>query len=112
MYFDRRVNTKMISAAKSMMQHRDSRLWTDFVNQSAIDGTADEPHVAAFLKRMSDLGETFTFGVSKPDMLVKACDLQLESATTTSEMFSHVDPAAQSVLDLYWFTTSSVGEPI
>ncbi|QEG21268.1 class I SAM-dependent methyltransferase [Mariniblastus fucicola] len=107
MYFDQLVNTSMVESVRSLMKHPESRLWVDFVNQSAIDGTADEPNVSAFLKRMSDLGETFTYGVSKPDQLLKHCGMKMKSATTTGEMFSHVDAAAKSVLGLYWFTVSS-----
>ena len=107
MYFNHDVNMQLIRGVQSLMTNSDSRLWVDFVNQDAIDGTADEPAVEAFLERMSDLGESFTFGVVKPDEILQQCGLKLETATTTSEMFAHVCPNAKSVLDLYWFTVSS-----
>ena len=107
MYFNPSINRKILTSVRSVMNHPESRLWADFVDQAAIDGLVNEASVAAFLDRMSDLGETFTCGVISADELLKPCNLKLESAITTNELFNHVDPAAKHVLDLYWFTVSA-----
>lgn len=107
MYFSPEINKLVLDAVRSVMGHPESRLWADFVDVAAIDGSADEASVAAFLERMTDLGESFTCGVKSPEELLSPCKLKLESAITTNELFDHIDPAEKHVLDLYWFTVSS-----
>ena len=106
MYFGKPENEKILKSIRSTMRNPNSRLWADFVDQMAIDGTANEASVAAFLDRMTDLGESFTYGIQDPDDILQPCGLRLESAITTNELFSHIDPAEKHVLDLYWFTVS------
>jgi methyltransferase (TIGR00027 family) len=107
MYFDEQVNQRMIRSARSLMNNPDSRLWMDLVDRKAIDGSANEPAVEEFLRRMSDLGESFTYGISNPAEMLNRGGMSLEVAATTSDLFSHIGDSDKSVLDLYNFTVSS-----
>ncbi len=106
MYFDEQTNVRLMKAVSAMMQHPESRMWTDLVNAEVIDGTVTEPSVQDFLGRMSELGESFTYGVSDPKALVEACGMEIETMTTTNEFFPTEDAHDASILDLYWFVTS------
>jgi methyltransferase (TIGR00027 family) len=66
MYFDAGVNRRIFSALRRMLQHPESRLWTDIVAQAVIAGTTGLTEVEAFVRGMEALGEPFIFGVDDP----------------------------------------------
>ncbi len=108
MYFDDQINTKVLSAARQFMQHPDSRLWWDFVHRSVVEGKTDFPEVAAFLKRMDELGESFIFGLTVPDAFLATCGLASEQTITVGQYRHRLgrQPATDPVLEHYFFNVS------
>ncbi|HMP78418.1 MAG TPA: SAM-dependent methyltransferase [Pirellulaceae bacterium] len=108
MYFDDDINRKMLTAMRRLSNHPDSLIWWDFVDTSVVEGRTDIPEVAAFLKKMDDLGESFIFGLHSPNEFLASCGLEAEQTLTVGEYRQQLgrQPNADPVLDLYYFNVA------
>ncbi len=110
MYFERAVNEKIFHAMRQMMLHPDSRVWSDFVTNTVVQGKTEFPEVERFLKSMEDLGESFIFGHDAPADFVNQCEfrsietLSVRQYRRRAGLFAN-DP----VLDVYQFNVAAGG---
>jgi methyltransferase (TIGR00027 family) len=71
MYFNRQENREVLHSVSRIMQHPASRLWSDWVTQSVVDGTTQNDQIAKFIDGMEELGERFVFGCDTPDTFLR-----------------------------------------
>ena len=88
------------------MNHPDSRIWIDFVSRNIIDRQPSSSHVRDFLQRMTEMGESFIFGVDHPEHLLADCGLTPQVVMSTLDYLGPQSPVDDPILDLYWFTES------
>lgn len=91
MYFDREENQEVLHSVSRIMQHPASRLWSDWVTQSVVDGSTQNDQIATFLDGMEELGERFVFGCDSPDTFLRFA-FQKTSTTSVSEYLGSDDP--------------------
>ena len=106
MYFGYEVNRKIIRSIGQLMNHPDSRIWIDFVSRNIIDRQPSSSHVRDFLQRMTEMGESFIFGVDHPEHLLADCGLTPQVVISTLDYLGPQSPVDDPILDLYWFTES------
>ncbi len=105
MYFDALVNASLITSVARLMEHPESRLWADFVSADVAAQTVDHPDIQAFLHSMTELGESFTYGLDDPVDLLCACGM-VSVKTVTAQDCVDADNASSEVLTRYRFTIS------
>ena len=100
MYFDDLKNREILTQLSTATNHADSYLWADFVTTEAIENSSGRAEVAAFLKQMDALGETFIFGVDDPGEYLNDC------GWTTSQFVSSRDylQAEDPIFNVYQFS--------
>lgn len=108
MYFSDAENRRILSSASALLRHRSSRIWSDFVAQRVVDGTAEHPEIAKFLLGMEELGERFVFGCDDPASLMRQCGFAKTTTTAAGQFLQADDP----VLSVYQFAVSTGPMPI
>jgi methyltransferase (TIGR00027 family) len=99
MYFDADLNHKILAACARVMQHPESRLWCDIVDESVIHGENQTQPVLEFLDGMDELGEKFIFGHSNPEVFLKQAGLSRATVVSCAEVLGE----DQTVYDQYRF---------
>lgn len=102
MYFEQEANERTLRQLSKLMQHPDSRLWCDIVSGSAIEKSADNSQVQAFLDGMEELGEKFIFGHDAPEDFLRQCGFATSKVTSVAEFIHSDDP----VHELYKFVVA------
>jgi methyltransferase (TIGR00027 family) len=93
MYFQQHINERILRSIQSLMQHPDSKVWCDFVDEGIVNGDAKHPQIAEFLNAMEDLGESFIFGKTDPAKFLT--DLGFSNATSQTTR-SHLEALSES----------------
>ena len=106
MYFNALVNATLVASVSDLMQHPESRFWTDFVSADVADGTVEHPAIKKFLQRMNELGEAFIFGVDKPSSLLLPNGFSAVQTQSVSDYLGQ-HKASEEVLTRYFFSVSS-----
>ena len=106
MYFNALVNASLVTSVSNLMQHPDSRFWSDFVSEDVAAGTVKHPAIKEFLQRMSEMGEAFTFGVDKPSSLLLPNGFSEVQTQSVSDYLGR-HGASEEVLTRYFFSISS-----
>lgn len=91
MYFTEQENRRMFQVVRSLMQHPQSCVWSDFVTPEVASGKTNNRNVAAFLDGMEELGEKFIFGVEDPGSWLNECGLGLVETTWCADYLSELD---------------------
>ena len=99
MYFSQAENQQIISNVWQLAKNSNSRIWADFVTNAVVDGNTNRPEVAAFLKQMDDLGESFVFGTNSPGEFLESCGCARGRMTTSREHLGSAEP----IFDVYQF---------
>ncbi len=92
MYFSRQENQEILTLLSQLLQHPDSRLWSDMVTPDVVDGTTQVEEIVAFVDGMEQLGEKFVFGCSDPTAFLSDCGYRSASVTTAQEYLDSRDP--------------------
>ena len=77
MYFSEQENQEILTLLSRLLQHNDSRLWSDMVTTDVVDGTTQVKEIAAFVDGMEQLGEKFIFGCNDPVAFLSDCGYRL-----------------------------------
>jgi O-methyltransferase involved in polyketide biosynthesis len=99
MYFDKQSFQRIVASIPRLLQHRDSRLWLDYVDVSVIDGSSGFPVVDEFMNAMRCLGEPFITGFKEIEVELRHHGLVIQEDTPSRRMLKSDDP----VFDLYKF---------
>jgi methyltransferase (TIGR00027 family) len=92
MYFGAEENRVLMLAISRMMQHHDSRLWSDWVTESVVNGTTQNEGIAKFIDGMEELGERFNFGCDAPQEFLR-CGFSETLITSVQAYIGSDDPA-------------------
>ena len=95
MYFSGEENQEVLRSVARVMKHADSRLWSDWVTQSVVDGSTQNDHIAQFLDGMEELGEKFIFGSDSPDTFLRD-SFAKTCVTTAKEFLGSDDPTFET----------------
>lgn len=101
MYFNEDIVTKFLKSVRPLMRHRDSRLWMDIVERSAIE--TPEKHSASvqnFMLGMQKLGEPFVYGPESAEALARIVGMQCREAVTAQDL---IPGATDPVHEVYRF---------
>lgn len=101
MYFSVEENRELMQAVSRMLQHPDSRLWSDWVTESVVNGTTENEGIAKFIDGMEELGERFIFGCDAPQEFLR-CGFTETLMTSVQEYVGSDD----STLATYQFGVS------
>ena len=102
MYFSKEQNTKLLSGVRTALRNRRSVIWADMVTQAVVEGTTNQPQIAAFLAGMRDLGERFVFGCDQPVRYMRECGFAEGQVVSAQQYLGSNDPS----LGTYQFVIS------
>ncbi|EMI55893.1 SAM-dependent methyltransferase [Rhodopirellula sallentina] len=108
MYFTDAENREILTMARSLCQHPESRLWCDIVTRSVVDGTSEHEEILKFVEGMEELGERFIFGDDDPTEFMKSCGFDDSQSITAGEHLSLSDRSFST----YQFTVSQASAPV
>ena len=91
MYFTELENQRLLQMVRSLMQHPQSCLWSDFVGTDVASGRTNNRSIAAFLEGMDKLGESFIFGLDDPSAWLTQLGMGLVETTRCGEYLQESD---------------------
>lgn len=92
MYFSEQENQEILTLLSRLLQHNDSRLWSDMVTTDVVDGTTQVKEIAAFVDGMEQLGEKFIFGCNDPVAFLSDCGYRHSEVVTAQDYLVSPDP--------------------
>ena len=92
MYFTEQENQEILTLLSQLLQHPESRLWSDMVTPDVVDGTTQVKEIAAFVDGMEQLGEKFVFGCDDPSGFLSDCGYPKAMVTTAQDYLKSADP--------------------
>ena len=95
MYFSLDENREVLRAISRVMHHPESRLWSDWVTQSVVNGTTQNDRIAKFLDGMEELGERFICGCDAPQEFLRF-GFPETCVTTAKEYMGSDDPTFET----------------
>lgn len=104
MYLDDEANAKTLAAAASLMEHPESRLWVDYVDQELFNIRSSDSVVDGFLDSMERMGEPFIFGVAGVKEWLERFGLAVEADDDSRMYFPSLK--YQPVYPLYRFAVA------
>jgi methyltransferase (TIGR00027 family) len=105
MYFDEATNRRTLGQIRRLMEHRESALWSDFVETSVLDRGMALPGIAPFLDGMERLGEAFVFGLDEPGPFFARLGFRVRDTVTSRQCLDSEDP----IHAVYKFVVASPG---
>lgn len=100
MYFSEEDNLRMLDAVRGLMSNPGSVMWVDFVNEEVASGQTSHQGVRQFLSGMTELGESFRFGLDDPIGWSRQYGFGSGQVITAAEYLGSEDP----VLGTYNFS--------
>lgn len=92
MYFTEQENREILTLLSQLLQHPESRLWSDMVTPDVVDGTTQVREIAAFVDGMEQLGEKFVFGCNDAAGFLADCGYRKAQVTTAQDYLESRDP--------------------
>lgn len=99
MYFSDAENRKTLGAMAQLVDHPDSVLWADFVSEEVSGGEVLHDGIRQFLDGMTEMGESFRFGLDAPASWARSAGFEFARVTSSSEVLGEND----SVYEQYRF---------
>ena len=99
MYFSDAENRRTVGSMRQLMNHPDSVLWADFVSEEVASGQVSHEGIRQFLDGMTEMGESFRFGMDDPTTWARSIGFPFTDVTGSSEILGQQSP----VYDQYRF---------
>lgn len=92
MYFTDDENRHILSQMRELLQDPRSVLWADFVTNAVAVGRTNHEGILKFLDGMTELGESFIFGVDEPDAWLKSCGFREAAVVGCGDYLADLSP--------------------